>query len=49
VTVRAVGRTLGLGSSSVPGATMNPSTIAPCSNAAATIEAEDKAGIVDLY
>jgi hypothetical protein len=49
VMVREVGHALGLGNSSVPGATMNPSTIAPCSNAAATIEADDKAALLDLY
>lgn len=49
VMVREVGKALGLGSSSVAGATMNPSTITLCSNAAATIEADDRAAINDLY
>jgi Matrixin len=49
VMVREVGKVLGLGNSSVTGATMNPSTISPCSNAAATLEADDIAAINDLY
>jgi hypothetical protein len=49
VMVREVGKALGLGSSSVAGATMNPSTIVLCSNAAATIAADDRAAINDLY
>jgi hypothetical protein len=49
VMIREVGRALGLGSSSVPGATMSPSTIVPCSNAAATLEADDQAAINALY
>ncbi len=49
VMVREAGRALGVGSSSVAGATMNPTTITPCSNAAATIEADDKAAINALY
>jgi hypothetical protein len=49
VMVREVGKALGLGSSSVPGATMNPSTITPCSNAAATLAADDQAAINALY
>jgi len=49
VMVREVGRALGVGSSSVAGATMNPSTIAICSNAATTTEADDEAAINALY
>lgn len=49
VMVREVGKGLGLGSSTVAGATMNPFTISACSNAAATIEADDKAAVNDLY
>lgn len=49
VMVREVGRALGLGSSTVGGATMNPGTIAPCSYAAATLAADDKAAINALY
>lgn len=49
VMVREVGKALGLGSSTVAGATMNPSTITLCSNAATTLAADDKAAINALY
>ena len=48
VVVRSLGRLLGLGSSSVPGATMYPS-LSACNNGAATIADDDAAGILDLY
>ena len=48
VLVREVGRVLGLGSSTVPGATMYPS-VSYCNNGPASIEADDIAGINALY
>lgn len=48
VMVHEVGHLLGLGHSNVAGSTMYPS-VASCNNTPATIEADDKAAIVDLY
>lgn len=48
VMVHEVGHVLGLGHSSVAGATMYPS-VAYCNNGPATIEADDIAAINDLY
>jgi matrixin len=46
--VHEVGHVLGLGHTDVSGATMFPS-VSACNNNPATIEADDKAGINDLY
>lgn len=46
--VHEVGHVLGLGHTNVSGATMYPS-VSACNNGPATIEADDKAGINDLY
>ncbi|REJ80731.1 MAG: hypothetical protein DWQ36_10840 [Acidobacteria bacterium] len=48
VQVHEIGHALGLGHTSVAGATMYPS-VAACDNGPATIAADDIAGIVDLY
>jgi hypothetical protein len=48
VMVHEVGHVLGLGHSSVPGATMYPS-VSYCNNGPATIETDDKNAINDLY
>jgi hypothetical protein len=48
VMVHEVGHLLGLGHSSVSGATMYPS-VSACNNGPATIESDDRAGINDLY
>lgn len=48
VMVHEVGHLLGLGHSSVSGATMYPS-VSACNNGPATIEADDRAAINDLY
>lgn len=48
VAVREIGRALGLGSSSVPGATMYPS-LSYCNNDKATTEADDETRIRTLY
>jgi Matrixin len=48
VMVREAGRVLGLGTSSVPGATMYPS-IGYCNNGPASIETDDKNALNDLY
>jgi hypothetical protein len=48
VMVHEVGHLLGLAHTSVAGATMYPS-VSYCNNGPATIEADDKAGINDLY
>jgi len=48
VMVHEVGHLLGLAHSNVAGATMYPS-VAYCNNGPATIEADDKSGINDLY
>lgn len=48
VQVHEIGHGLGLGHSNVSGATMYPS-VSSCNNNPATIEADDAAGIVDLY
>ena len=46
--VHEVGHVLGLGHSSVPGATMYPS-VSYCNNGPATIETDDKNAINHLY
>lgn len=48
VMVHETGHVLGLGHSSVSGATMFP-TVSNCNNGPATIEADDRAAINDLY
>ncbi|HSS77709.1 MAG TPA: matrixin family metalloprotease [Thermoanaerobaculia bacterium] len=48
VFVHETGHLLGLGHSTVSGATMFP-TVSFCNNGPATIEADDRAGINDLY
>ncbi len=48
VMVHEVGHLLGLGHSSVSGATMYPS-VSACNNGPATIETDDRNGINDLY
>lgn len=48
VQVHEIGHGLGLGHTNVSGATMFPS-VSSCNNGPATIEADDAAGIVDLY
>jgi hypothetical protein len=48
VFVHETGHLLGLGHSNVSGATMFPS-VSSCNNGPATIEADDRAGINDLY
>jgi Matrixin len=48
IMVHEVGHVLGLGHTNVSGATMYPS-VSACNNGPATIEADDKAGIQDLY
>jgi hypothetical protein len=48
VFVHETGHLLGLGHSSVVGATMYPS-VSTCNNGPATIESDDRAGINDLY
>jgi hypothetical protein len=48
VMVHEVGHLLGLGHTSVSGATMFPS-VSACNNGPATVEADDRAGINDLY
>jgi Matrixin len=48
IMVHEVGHVLGLGHTNVSGATMYPS-VSACNNNPATIEADDKAGINDLY
>ena len=48
VQVHEIGHGLGLGHSNVAGATMYPS-VSACNNGPATIEADDAAGINDLY
>ncbi|HEX4966451.1 MAG TPA: matrixin family metalloprotease [Thermoanaerobaculia bacterium] len=48
VFVHETGHLLGLGHSNVSGATMFPS-VSTCNNGPATIEADDRAGINDLY
>ena len=48
VMVHEVGHLLGLGHSSVSGSTMYPS-VSACNNGPATIEADDRAAINDLY
>lgn len=48
VHVHEIGHGLGLGHTNVAGATMFPS-VAACDNGPATIEADDIAGILDLY
>ena len=48
IMVHEVGHVLGLAHSNVSGATMFPS-VSACNNGPASIEADDKAGIQDLY
>jgi hypothetical protein len=48
IMVHEVGHVLGLAHSNVTGATMYPS-VSACNNGPASIEADDKAGINDLY
>ncbi len=48
VQVHEIGHGLGLGHTNVTGATMYPS-VSSCNNGPATIEADDVAGIVELY
>lgn len=48
IMVHEVGHVLGLGHSTVTGATMYPS-VSACNNGPASIEADDKAAIADLY
>ncbi|MFL6193790.1 MAG: matrixin family metalloprotease [Thermoanaerobaculia bacterium] len=48
IMVHEVGHALGLAHSNVTGATMYPS-VSACNNGPATIKADDKAGINDLY
>jgi hypothetical protein len=48
VQVHEIGHGLGLGHTNVSGATMFPS-VSSCNNGPATIEADDIAGILDLY
>lgn len=48
VQVHEIGHGLGLGHTSVPGATMYPS-VAACDNGPATIEGDDEMGLLDLY
>jgi hypothetical protein len=48
IMVHEVGHVLGLAHSNVAGATMYP-TVSACNNGPATIKADDKAGIQDLY
>lgn len=48
IMVHEVGHVLGLGHSNVTGATMYPS-VSACNNGPASIEADDKAAINDLY